>query len=44
MSEVLHRKVREAPRDHAHKTAPWLIRDNHTVYAEDLAKSIRGAA
>jgi len=40
---VLHRKVREARRDHAHKTALRLIRDNQTLYAEDLAKSIHDA-
>jgi putative transposase len=34
---VLHRKVREARRDHAHKTALRLVRDNQAVYAEDLA-------
>ena len=34
---VLHRKVREARLDHAHKTALRLIRDNQAVYAEDLA-------
>jgi putative transposase len=34
---VLHRKVRETRRDHAHKTALRLIRDNQAVYAEDLA-------
>lgn len=34
---VLHRKVREARLDHAHKTALWLVRDNQAVYAEDLA-------
>ncbi len=36
---VLHRKVREARRDHAHKIALALIRDNQAVYAEDLAVS-----
>jgi putative transposase len=36
---VLHRKVREARLDHAHKTALWLVRDNQAVYAEDLAVS-----
>jgi putative transposase len=36
---VLHRKVREARLDHAHKTALRLIRDNQAVYAEDLAVS-----
>jgi putative transposase len=34
---VLHRKVREARRDHAHKTALQLVRDNQAVYAEDLS-------
>jgi putative transposase len=34
---VLHRKVREARRDHAHKTALRLVRDNQAVYAENLA-------
>jgi putative transposase len=33
---VLHRKVREARLDHAHKTALRLIRDSQAVYAEDL--------
>jgi putative transposase len=32
-----HRKVREARRDHAHKKALWLVRDNQAVYAEDLS-------
>jgi putative transposase len=36
---VLHRKVREARLDHAHKTALRLVRDNQAVYAEDLAVS-----
>jgi putative transposase len=36
---VLHRKVREARLDHAHKTAFRLVRDNQAVYAEDLAVS-----
>jgi len=36
---VAHRKVRDARLDHAHKTALRLIRDNQTVYAEDLAVS-----
>jgi putative transposase len=36
---VLHRKVRESRRDHAHKTALRLVRDNQAVYAEDLAVS-----
>jgi putative transposase len=36
---ILHRKVRETRRDHAHKTALRLIRDNQAVYAEDLAVS-----
>jgi putative transposase len=39
---VLHRKVRETRRDHAHKTAVRLVRDNQAVYAEDL--SIAGLA
>jgi putative transposase len=39
---VLHRKVRETRRDHAHKTALWLVRDNQAVYAENL--SITGLA
>jgi putative transposase len=34
---VAHRKVRETRRDHAHKTALGLVRDNQAVYAEDLA-------
>jgi putative transposase len=36
---VLHRKVRETRRDHAHKMALRLVRDNQAVYAEDLAVS-----
>jgi putative transposase len=36
---VLHRKARNARRDHAHKTALRLVRDNQAVYAEDLAVS-----
>ena len=36
---VVHRKVREARLDHAHKPALRLIRDNQAVYAEDLAVS-----
>jgi putative transposase len=36
---VLHRKVREARLDHAHKTALRLIRDNQAIYAEDIAVS-----
>jgi putative transposase len=36
---VLHRKVRQARLDHAHKTALRLVRDNQAVYAEDLAVS-----
>jgi putative transposase len=36
---VLHRQVREARLDHAHKIALWLVRDNQAVYAEDLAVS-----
>jgi putative transposase len=39
---VLHRKVREARLDHAHKTALRLVRDNQAVYAEDL--SVAGLA
>ena len=33
---VAHRKAREARRDHAHKTALRLVRDNQAVYAETL--------
>jgi len=36
---VMHRKVRDARLDHAHKTALRLVRDNQAVYAEDLAIS-----
>lgn len=36
---VLHRKVRDARLDHAHKTALALVRENQAVYAEDLAVS-----
>jgi putative transposase len=36
---VLHRKVREARLDHAHKIALRLVRDNQVVFAEDLAVS-----
>jgi putative transposase len=36
---VLHRKVRETRHDHAHKAALRLVRENQTVYAEDLAVS-----
>ena len=36
---VLHRKVRETRLDHAHKTALKLVRDNQSVYAEDLCVS-----
>jgi putative transposase len=36
---VLHRKVRDARLDHAHKTALALVRDNQAVYAEDIAVS-----
>jgi putative transposase len=36
---VVHRKVREARLDHAHKVALRLVRDNQAVYAEDLAVS-----
>jgi transposase len=39
---VLHRQVRETRRDHAHKTALRLVRENQVVYAEDL--SIGGLA
>jgi putative transposase len=34
---VAHRKVREARRDHAHKMALRLVRDNQAIYAEDLS-------
>jgi putative transposase len=34
---VVHRKVRDARLDHAHKTALRLVRDNQAVYAEDIA-------
>jgi len=33
---VVHRKVRDARLDHAHKVALRLVRDNQAVYAEDL--------
>ncbi len=36
---VVHRKVRDARLDHAHKVALRLVRDNQAVYAEDLAVS-----
>jgi putative transposase len=36
---VLHRKVRDARLDYAHKTALALVRENQAVYAEDLAVS-----
>jgi putative transposase len=36
---VVHRKVREARLDHAHKVALRLVRDNQAVYAEDLCTS-----
>jgi transposase len=36
---VVHRKERDTRRDHAHKIALRLIRDNQAVYAEDLAVS-----
>jgi putative transposase len=36
---VIHRKVREARLDHAHKLALRLVRDNQAVYAEDLCVS-----
>ncbi len=34
---VQHRKVRETRRDHHHKLAARLVRDNQAVYVEDLA-------
>jgi putative transposase len=34
---VIHRKVRDARLDHAHKAAPRLVRDNQAVHTEDLA-------
>jgi putative transposase len=34
---VLHRKVRDARADHAHKTALRLIRENQAVHVEDLS-------
>ncbi|WP_239373385.1 transposase [Frankia sp. Cj5] len=36
---VLHRKVRETRRDHHHKLAARLVRDNQAIYVEDLAVS-----
>jgi putative transposase len=36
---VLHRKVREARLDYAHKVALRLVRDNQAVYTEDLSVS-----
>jgi len=36
---VLHRKVRDARLDHAHKIALAIVRDSQAVYAEDLAVS-----
>jgi putative transposase len=36
---VVHRKVRDARLDYAHKVALRLVRDNQAVYAEDLAVS-----
>jgi len=36
---VIHREVRAARLDHAHKTALRLVRDNQAVYAEDLCVS-----
>jgi putative transposase len=39
---VVHRKVRDARLDHAHKTALRLVRDNQAVYAENL--SVAGLA
>jgi putative transposase len=34
---VLHRKVRDARLDHAHKTALAVVRDSQAVYCEDIA-------
>ena len=34
---ILHRKVRDARADHAHKTALRLIRENQAVHVEDLS-------
>ncbi len=34
---ALHRKVRETRRDHHHKLAARLVRDNQAIYVEDLA-------
>jgi putative transposase len=39
---VLHRKVRDARLDHAHKAALAVVRDSQAVYAEDIA--VRGLA
>ena len=36
---VVHRKIRDARLDHAHKVALQLVRDNQAVYAEDLCVS-----
>jgi putative transposase len=36
---IVHRKVRNARLDHAHKTALRLVRDNQAIYAEDLCVS-----
>jgi putative transposase len=36
---VVHRQVRDARLDHAHKVALRLVRDNQAVYAEDLCVS-----
>ena len=36
---VVHRQVRDARLDHAHKAALRLVRDNQAVYTEDLAVS-----
>ena len=36
---IVHRKVRNARLNHAHKTALRLVRDNQAVYAEDLCVS-----
>jgi putative transposase len=34
---VLHRKVRDARLDHAHKTALAIVRDSQAVYAGGIA-------
>jgi putative transposase len=36
---AVHRKVHDVRRDHAHKVALRLVRDNQAVYAEDLCVS-----